>query len=205
MQSTIKRLGTVLAIGLLTGGASLWAQPAGGAAAEDNTSVWKWANFAILVIGLGYAIGKYMPGLYHARTTEIQKGIAEAQQVKRSAEKRAAEVDEKMRRLGAEIDAFRGEAKAEMEREGARLRQETAEQIEKIHRQSTLEIEAAGKTARRELREYAAELALDLASQRIRQRMTPAADAALISDFMSDLERQETRPRESAAWEGSRN
>jgi F-type H+-transporting ATPase subunit b len=175
---------------LMLGAVSLLAQEAAGAQTpEDNVNLWKWANFALLAIGLGIVIGKHAPGMFKARTAEIQKGIAEAQQVKRDAEKRAADVDAKMARLGADIEAFRAQAKTEMEREGARLRQETAAQIEKIQQQSALEIESAGKTARRELREYAAQLALDLASQRIRQRMTPATDAALVAGFVTDLER----------------
>jgi F-type H+-transporting ATPase subunit b len=175
----------------MLGAASLLAQESAGAAkTEDNTNLWKWVNFGILAIGLGYLIGKHAPGMFRARTAEIQKGIAEAQQVKLDAEKRAADVDAKMARLGADIDAFRVQAKSEMEREGVRLRQETTAQIEKIHQQAALEIESAGKTARRELREYAAELALDLASQRIRQRMTPATDAALVADFVADLKRE---------------
>lgn len=174
---------------LLFGAVCLMAQETGGAKdAEESRSPWKWANFAILAIGFGYFFGKYAPAMFRARTSEIQKGIAEAQQVKLDAEKRAADVDAKMARLGADIEAFRAQAKAEMEREGTRIREETASQIERIHQQAKLEIESAGKTARRELREYAAELALDLAAQRIRQRVTPAADAALVAGFVEDLQ-----------------
>jgi F-type H+-transporting ATPase subunit b len=181
----------VLAICVLAA-ASLTAQEsAGGEKAENDINLWKWANFALMAIVAGYFIAKHAPGMFKARTVEIQEGISEAQRVKRDAEKRAAEVDAKMNRLAADIDGFRAQAKTEMEREGERLRQETAAQIEKIHQQSALEIESAGKTARRELREYAAQLALDLAAQRIRQRMTPAADAGLVADFVHDLERQD--------------
>jgi F-type H+-transporting ATPase subunit b len=183
----MKRLLVILTIGAV----SLLAQESAGAEKqEDNTNLWKWANFALLAIVAGYFIGKHAPGMFQARTADIQKGIAEAQQQKRDAEKRAAEVDAKMTRLGADIEAFRAQAKTEMEREGARIRQETTAQIERIHQQATLEIESAGKTARRELREYAAELALDLASQRIRQRMTPATDAALVAGFVEDLQKR---------------
>jgi F-type H+-transporting ATPase subunit b len=184
----MKRVLVILAIGAV----SLLAQESAGAEKpEDNTNLWKWANFVLLAVVAGYFIGKHAPGMFQARTAEIQKGIAEAQQQKRDAEKRAAEVDAKMSRLGADIEAFRAQSKTEMEREGARIRQETTAQIERIHHQATLEIESAGKTARRELREYAAELALDLASQRIRQRMTPATDAALVAGFVEDLGKQQ--------------
>src|SRR5271165_604864 len=120
---------------LLIGAASLLAQESAGGnqaaanQAEDSRNLWKWANFVLLAIGLGYFIGKHAPGMFNTRTAEIQKGIAEAQQVKRDAEKRAAEVDSKMTRLAADIEAFRVQSKAEMEREGARIRQETTAQI----------------------------------------------------------------------------
>ncbi len=54
---------------------------------QEAREMWKWANFAILAIALGYAIGKYAPGMFRTRTAEIQKGIAEAQQVKRDCRK----------------------------------------------------------------------------------------------------------------------
>ena len=51
-----------------------------------------------------------------------------------------------------------------------------------------MEIETAGKIAQRELKIYAAKLALDLAEQRIRGRLDPATEAGLIDDFVQDLE-----------------
>jgi F-type H+-transporting ATPase subunit b len=179
----------ILAI-LILGAAALLAQESsseGAGKGEDGNYWWKWANFVILAGGLGYLIGKNAPGMFKARTADIQKGIAEAQQVKRDADKRAADVDAKVQRLGADIQAFRAQAKTEMEREGERIRQDTAAQIQKIQQQAELEIESAGKTARRELREYASGLAMELATERIRARMTPSADAALITDFVQDL------------------
>jgi F-type H+-transporting ATPase subunit b len=171
--------------------ASLLAQESGGQAkGEDNTNLWKWANFAILAVAIGYFVGKSAPGMFRARTAEIQKGIAEAQQVKRDAEKRAAEVDAKLNRLGADIEAFRTQSKTDMEYEGERIRRETLSQIVRIHQQAQLEVDSASKTARRELREYAASLALDLAAQRIRSRMTQASEAELVSAFVSDLARE---------------
>jgi F-type H+-transporting ATPase subunit b len=170
---------------------------------QEARDMWKWANFAILAIALGYGIGKYAPAMFRTRTAEIQKGIAEAQQVKRDSEKRAAEMDARMNRLGADIEEFRNHAKADMDREGERIRRETAAQIERIRHQTALEIETAGKTARRELREYAADLALDLAGQRIIAQMGsrtgPAAEAGLIAEFVKDLGNQ------ASQRQGSRN
>ncbi|HEX5432065.1 MAG TPA: ATP synthase F0 subunit B [Bryobacteraceae bacterium] len=158
----------------------------------ESSDGWKWANFAILVIGLGYLCAKYLPPFFRSRTESIQRGIVEAQQMKHDAERRAAEMDARMNALGSEIEKFRTQAHAEMEREGERIREETAVQIGKLERQAEVEIESAGKSARRELRSYASDLALDLAEQRIRARLDASTEAALIDNFLDDLERRES-------------
>ena len=89
-------------------------------AGEKNLG-WKWANFALLAIGLGYLVRKNLPPVFQSRTEEIQKGIVEAQAMKRDAEKRAAEMQAKLESLGADIEKFRTQARAEMEQESARI------------------------------------------------------------------------------------
>ena len=117
----------------------------------------------------------------------------EAQQAKSDAERRAADMEARMNAIGAEIEKFRAEARAEMEQEGARIRRETADLIEKMERQAQLEIESAGTAARRQLRAYAAELAVDLAEQRIRERLDEPTEASLIEGFVRNLQREESR------------
>jgi F-type H+-transporting ATPase subunit b len=160
---------------------------------SDAETLWKWANFVILAAGLGYLIYKHVPPMLRARTTEIQKDISEAQATKKDAEARAAAVDARVQALGAEMDRFRAQSKIEMQQEGDRIRQETARQIARQDVQGTQEIEAAGKTARRELKEYAAKLALELAEQRIRARVDDRTESALVDAFVADLGRQESK------------
>jgi F-type H+-transporting ATPase subunit b len=157
---------------------------------KEPDIAWKWANFAILAVVVGYLISKNLPPFFRSRTETIQKGISEAQQMKRDAEKRAAEMDARMSALGAEIETFRAQAHREMDQEGERIRQETARQIERLQQQAGLEIESAGKTARRELKTYAAKLALDLAEQRVRARLDSSAETALVDGFVQDLQQQ---------------
>ncbi len=156
----------------------------------DKYLGWKWANFAILALGLGYLMQKNLPTFFNTRTASIQQGIAEAQQVKRDAEQRAAATDARVSALGADIEKFRTEARAEMQRESDRIQQETGHQLAKLKEQAQQEIESAGKAARRELKTYAAALALELAEQRIRGRLDPATEAALVERFVGDLKRQ---------------
>lgn len=148
----------------------------------------EWINFAILVVIGGYFVAKSLPPFFRSRSGEIQKGIVEAQKIKAEAEQRAREVEAKMASLGAEIEKFRNQAHQEMEKEGARIRQETERHFQKLGQQAELEIETAGKLARRELQAYAAKLSLELAEERIKQKLTPPVENGLIEDFVSDLE-----------------
>ena len=113
--------------------------------------------------------------------------------MKRDAEARAAEMDRRLSKLGDDIESFRTQARAEMENEGERIRQETAVLIAKIQRQAEIEIEASGKAARRELKAYAASLALQLAEERINARVDSAVEAALTEDFVRDLQKQRSQ------------
>ncbi len=176
---------------LLAGANSIYAQAKADEHAEKKDMlVWQWANFVILAAGAGYLLGKHMPTFFRTRSADIQKDITEAQRQKADAEKRAAEMDARLKSLAADIETFRSQAKAEMEQEGQRIRQDTAQQIEKLQKQAEQEIESKGNLAGRELREYAAKLALDLAEQRIRTRLDAGTEAALVDDFTKDLQQQ---------------
>jgi F-type H+-transporting ATPase subunit b len=156
---------------------------------EETSSAWKWANFAILAIGLGYLMAKHLPPLFRSRTSEIQKGISEAQQMKMDAERRSAEMDARLNAIGEEIERFRKQSAAEMQQEGERIGRETAAQIKRIELQAEAEIESAGKAVRRQLKDFAADLALGLAEERLRTRIDSATASELVDDFVHNLER----------------
>lgn len=187
----------VLAIALsLVFAVTLLAQESEKKEAEVNPT-WKWANFVLLVLGLGYLVSKTVPPYFRSRNQEIQKAIVEARQMKQDADKRAAEVQERMRNLGAAIEKFRAESKAEMEREAGRIRENTAAQIMRLEKQSALEIEAAGTAAQRELKAYAAKLAFDLAEQNLRSQIGSGSGAELADGFIADLHRRQPDQKET--------
>ena len=159
-------------------------------APAELSPIWRWANFVILAAVVAYMMAKFLPPLFASRSMEIRKGISEAQQMKQDAEKRSAEMDARLKSLGADIENFRTQSTAEMQQEGERISRETAAQIKKIEQQAAVELESVGKTARRQLKEYAAELAMGLAEERLRGRMDNATESGLVDDFVRDLEHQ---------------
>jgi F-type H+-transporting ATPase subunit b len=147
----------------------------------------KWANFAILAGILGYFIGKNAGPFFAARSSQIQKDMVDAAAMRKDAEARAAEVDRRLATLSVEIAALREEAQKEMRAEAERLAHLTAAEIAKIHAHGEQEIVSAGRAARMELKRYYAELAVGLAKQKIRARMTPQTQDSLVRGFVRDL------------------
>ena len=82
---------------------------------------------------------------------------------------------------------MRAEARDEIATEGGRISRETMHRLQRIQAQSTQEIELMSRAASADLRKYSAELALDLAKQRIRSRMTKDTQDSLADKFLQDL------------------
>lgn len=158
------------------------------AAHGDSLSIWKWVNFAILASILGWGIAKSAPGFFRSRTEEIQRGIADASRIRQEAEARAAKMEARMAALGSEIDQLRSDARAEMAHESERIRKETEAHIARIQSHGEQEIQALTKHAEQSLRAYSAQLALELAEQRIRNRMTPESQNTLVNGFIRQLD-----------------
>jgi F-type H+-transporting ATPase subunit b len=152
---------------------------------------WKWANFAILAGVLGYFIYKKAGAFFRSRTEVIRKGIEEADRLRRDAEQRVAEIEQRLKNLEAEVGALRTKAREEMAAENERLRHETEENFGKIRRQAEQEIASAAKAARQEVRAHAAEVAVGLAASKIRGMLTPQADDALVVSFLDGLEEKD--------------
>jgi len=164
----------------------------GFAAEEDKLDErliwWKWANFLLLAGGLGYLAYKTLPPLFAERSRAIAKDIADSEIIRRESQARAADVERRLAGLEAEIASLRADAQKAAQEETARLAARTAAEIAQIQAQSERDVAAAAKAARTELKRYAARLAIDLAERKIRGRMTPAIEDALVRGFVRDLQ-----------------
>jgi F0F1-type ATP synthase membrane subunit b/b' len=160
------------------------------AAAEDRLAGWKLINFAILVAGLGYLVVKNAPAFFNARSEEIQRAIKDAMGLKMDAEFRASEMDRRMAGLAAEVQKIRDEAKAEMDRESARIDEETRTALMRIQEHTTREIEALRYQAGLAVREHAVRLATDLAVAHLKDQPESIDREELIHAFTTDVLRE---------------
>jgi len=195
----LKRIPTLILAALL--GAALLPAASKPQAEEgaDHLLPWKVANFALLAGALGYFIYKKGGSFFGARSEAIRRGLEDAARASQAAEARYAEMEQRLANLGAEIEKLKTQAREEAGAEGERLRAESERAIRRIGDQAAQDIAAAAKAARQELRAYGADLAVNLAEQRIRERLTPDSDSALVGAMAEDLDRRAETPRGRAS------
>jgi F-type H+-transporting ATPase subunit b len=155
---------------------------------HGTLELWKWANFILLAGALGYLIGKNAGPFFASRSRKIKQDIVDSEDARCEAEGKAAEVERRLASLETEIASLKSESQAEAEAEMRRNAQHTEAEIAKIQARAEQEIASAGKAARMGLKKYSAELAISLAEQKIRQRMNPEAQDALVRGFVRHLD-----------------
>jgi F0F1-type ATP synthase membrane subunit b/b' len=152
--------------------------------AEKHELELKWANFLVLAGVLGYFIGG---PFFAARSAGIRQDMDESLRQRREAEAKAAEVDRRLANLEKDIAALRGQSETEAQAETERMARQTEAEIAKIQVHAEQEIASAGKAARMALKRYSAELAMGLAEQKVRARMTPDTEDDLVQGFVRNL------------------
>jgi len=149
--------------------------------------IWQTINFVILAVLLGWLAIKQGGPLLAARSKEIAEGLTAGELAKAEADARAAQVEARLANLEPEVAAMRAGAKEEREREAERIRRETQAEIARIHLQAGHELESAGKQARLEVQRAAAKMAVELAETKVRARMSPEIQSALLQGFLTGL------------------
>jgi F-type H+-transporting ATPase subunit b len=170
------------------GSSARTAEQTGNSGAEKpGLLIWQWINFALLVGVLGWLASKQGGPFFAGRAKGIAEGLAAGEKAKNEAEARARSVDERLANLKNEIADMRSRAREEREREADRIRRDTQAEIARIRTHAEQELESAGKLAKLEVQRFAAKLAIDLAEQKIRSRMSSETERALFDRFLRDL------------------
>lgn len=149
--------------------------------------IFKWLNFITVFGGLGYLLRKPMREFFTGQREAIQSSIEEARRAREESRARLRGVEERLARLEQEVEALRREAAENAAAEKQRIQETAQREAERILSTARAEMESVTRAARLELRAYAARLAVSLAEQEIRQRLTPPAHAALFQAFAGRL------------------
>jgi F-type H+-transporting ATPase subunit b len=147
-------------------------------------------NFAVIAGVVVWFSRTRLAGMFRDRTQSIRKAMEEARKASEEANQRLAEIEARLARLGDEIAAMRDKAEKDALEEEGRLKAATQEDARKVVESAEQEIAAAAKLAGRELKAFAADLAVSLAQKQI--RVDTQTDQALVRSFSDQLGSAET-------------
>jgi len=142
-------------------------------------------NFAIIALGVVYFSRLHLPTMFRNRTESIRKAMDEAKAASDDAKSRLAAIEARLSRLDSDIATMTERAEQDGAAEADRIRAAAEDDKQKIVEAAAQEIDVAATSARRELAAYAADLAVNMARQRI--QVDVPADQALISGFATSL------------------
>ncbi len=151
--------------------------------------IWKFLNLAIFTAAGIYILRKPINQALLARRGAIQQELVAARQERERALSEVADADNRLNRLHEDVRAVHQQADEEARSERARLAASTEREMGKLKQQSQREVDAAGKLARKELRQFLAQRSIELARESVRSQMRPEDDTALIKENIGDLRR----------------
>ena len=148
--------------------------------------VFWFLNFVLVVLFFVLLFRSSVPQMFRERTAAIQKGIREAQAASADASRRLSDIEARLAKLDSRgCGDSRRRPSARLLPKKQRIRQAAEEDKHKVVEGVETEIDAIARNARRELKSYAATLAVDLASRKI--RVDETTDQALVREFVDQL------------------
>jgi F-type H+-transporting ATPase subunit b len=147
----------------------------------------RFVNSAILIGVLFYFLHKPISAYLNSRDSEIRNDLVTAAQMKETATAQLAALQEKMAALPGELEALTTRGQEEIAAEEARIEQAAAADRERLIEQTRREIDLQLRIAQRELVEHASNLAVALATDRIKTNITPDDQTRLVDRYLQQV------------------
>jgi F-type H+-transporting ATPase subunit b len=147
----------------------------------------KVVNFGLLVGTLVYFLRAPFGHYLARRHAQIREDLATAARMTAEAGAQIAALDDKLKHLPEELDRLRAEGEQEIAAEGARIRREADADRERLLEQTRREIDVQLRLARRELVAHAADLAVQVARDRIRTQITQDDQRRLVDRYLEQV------------------
>jgi F-type H+-transporting ATPase subunit b len=144
-------------------------------------------NVSVVVLGIMIPLIRIMPRLLRKRSQKIQVDMETARKTTQDANRRLTAVEAKLASLDNEIAKFRSEVEEQIAQDEQRGKAALEEERARIVASAEAEINVAAAQAKRSLRHFAADLAIDQAARQL--MLTPETDRALIAQFVNEAGR----------------
>lgn len=144
-------------------------------------------NFGVLIGSLVYLLRSPLAGYLAKRGAQIRSDLVNAAAMKQAAAAQIDEIDRKMKALPGEIEALRKQGVEEIAAEEARIQAAAAAERARLLEQARREIDLQVKIAERELVSHAADLAVGVATERIKKSITGEDQQRLVDRYVQQL------------------
>lgn len=173
--------------------ASTTALAAGDEHGDSATSdfLWQTANFILLVGVLVWLLRKPMQKFFADRREEIAGNLENASQLLQQAESRFAEWQGKLADLDQELEQLRAVAQRRAQEERNQILADARSTAERIERDAGAAVDQEIRRARTVLREEAADLAVELAAELLREQVGDDDRERLIDEFIARVDEVE--------------
>jgi len=141
-------------------------------------------NVTLIALGIGIPLVRVMPRLLRRRSEKVRADIEAAQKTTQEANARLSAVEAKLASLDQEIAKFRTEIEQQIAQDEQRGKAALEEETARIVASAEQEISVAATQAKRSLRHFAADLAIEKAVKQL--VLTPETDRALIAQFVAE-------------------
>ena len=156
-----------------------------GLSTDQAATVFEVTNFVVLAVLVGWLLVKMLPKAFRDRTSQIQKRLVDARAATEEASARLNTVEGRLSALDGEIAGMRAQAEKDLGNEEQRVRAAIEEERLKILSSTEQEIATLSAQAKREIRQYAADLAIEQAAQKL--VVSAEMDRLLVEQFANRL------------------
>jgi F-type H+-transporting ATPase subunit b len=163
------------------------AEAAHGSEHPIRDMVAKLLNFAILVGVLVYFLKTPIAGYLSGRSAQIRQDLITAAEMRRTATAQLGEIQTRLSELPAELAALKSRGEEDVRAEKVRIAETARTERERLLEQTRREIAMRLRIARRELTEHAAQLAVQVAHDRIQRTITPEDQLRLVDRYTTQL------------------
>jgi F-type H+-transporting ATPase subunit b len=156
-----------------------------GLSVETSAKLFEALNFLIVFLAIAIPLAKFLPRMLKNRKETLSQNLRTAREATEDAKARLSAVEAKLAGLDAEIAKFRTQVEQDSLEDEKRIKASLAEESARIVAAAEQEITAAAAQARRGLRTFAADLAIEHAEKQL--VLTAETDRALIGEFISEV------------------
>lgn len=167
------------------------AQAAGGGGGDHDPvmeAIYQGVNL-LIVLGLIFYFGRGpISEFFKSRREGIQSDLSEAAELLTAAEQRNAELQRRLVDLTSEIEEIREGASRRAEQEAERILAEARATADRIRSDAQAAVDQELRRAQTELREEAADLALEIAAKKLSDTVSDGDRDRLMDEFITRVE-----------------